>query len=295
MLRVKTIIQTSIISLSLVAGVSCQQKSEEKSESAAAENGGEEKVNPSKIIADEIPDYPNLYCQNVNTLKLRTSIDQEMGLLCEGGLPTETLLKFREVALSQEPGDINVITFKLEHIPEEDRTNITLGWAFHTQIRPFEVKSRPLYQYLTEGYNSPSVNFEAETTNVHDESTLDSGLHLFSVDMNYKLNVATAAGSPIVHNRNTEYNLYQVQSGNEEMGLAVEHLADESNSDYWDSKMVTASFNDGSGYNDGVGGAIVVTILQMQFDNKGFPDTAAAAFYDIGRGMAGLMYKGLEN
>jgi hypothetical protein len=115
-----------------------------------------------------------------------------------------------------------------------------------------------------------------------------------SVFLKNALNVKALPTLSIVNSRKTQYNLYQVLSGNEEMGLGVEHLIDSPDQTYKVSNLVNFSFNDGGGYNDGKGGTIVVNVLRFDFSNQGFPETSSQTIYAVAQGLAANMYDGLR-
>jgi len=204
------------------------------------------------------------------------------------------LISYRSKALSQAPGQIELVLLKAKHDEENDLSEFEIAWAFHVPIRPFEVKSRPLYQFIAQGYSSDKITLKAGSQKRSDEE-LDFGMHLWSVDMNYDLTVKGTQGLSLINARKTQYNLYQVESGNEEMGFGVEHLNDPENQDYKKSTMLNFSFNDGSGYNDGKGGTVVVTLLHFVIRNQGFPATATASIQEIAKHIANTMYEGLKN
>ena len=112
--------------------------------------------------------------------------------------------------------------------------------------------------------------------------------------MSYDLSVRGTSTRFLVSQRNTQYNLYQVLSGNEEMGLGVESLIDVNNPDFDLSTMVNFSFNDGQGYSDGKGGTVVITMLHFIINNHGFPDTATRSIQEVAKHTANVMYKGLK-
>jgi hypothetical protein len=112
--------------------------------------------------------------------------------------------------------------------------------------------------------------------------------------MSYDLKVQALPTLAIINTRKTEYNLYQVLSGNEEMGLGVEHLTESVDKTYQASNLVNFSFNDGSGYNDGKGGTVVINILRFDFTNQGFPETAVKTMGAVAQGLAENMYQGLN-
>ena len=270
----ESLIRPLVMVLFFLISTGCQENKTNKSDADAQ----------PATLAEE---YVQRYCKNVTKIRLRTNIDEEISLLCQANRPTQVLNEFRTQAINQAEGEIKLVTFKEEHDEAAETTDLFLGWAFHLPYRPFDVKSQPLYEYLTPGHDKDGIKLDAVVVSQNTEESRDGGLHLVSTKMNYHLEVATTVGTPSIHYRNTEFNIYQVLSGDEEMGLAVEHLTDAENEDYSKSLMVSASFNDGED------GAIVITMLHLILDNKGFPITSAEAFQTLGGAMSQLMYKGL--
>jgi hypothetical protein len=93
--------------------------------------------------------------------------------------------------------------------------------------------------------------------------------------------------------RQTQYNLYQVESGNEEMGLGVEHLTNPEEQGYRHAVVVNLSFNDGDGFNDGEGGTIILNLMHLTLNNRGFPVSAGKAFDAMADFLADAMFDGL--
>jgi hypothetical protein len=238
-------------------------------------------------------DYAALYCANAVKLKLRTDVSTEINLVCKDGKPTDLLQEYRTRALTQEPGKIDIRFLQQTSTEETDRSEFTVIWAFHVPIRPFIVKARPLYDYIAKGYQNTDVSFAVKANRLM-EAPLDSGLHLWSTEMDYALRVKALPSLAIVNDRKTQYNLYQVLSGNEEMGLGVEHLINSPDQTYKVSNLVNFSFNDGDGYNDGKGGTIVINILRFDFNNQGFPETAVSTMTSVAQALANNMYEGLK-
>lgn len=238
-------------------------------------------------------DYAALYCANAVKLKLRTDVSTEINLVCKDGKPTDLMQEYRTRALTQEPGKIDIKFLQQTSTEETDRSEFTVIWAFHVPIRPFVVKARPLYDYIAKGYQNADVTFAVKANRLM-EAPLDSGLHLWTTEMDYALSVKALPSLAIVNDRKTQYNLYQVLSGNEEMGLGVEHLIDSPDQTYKVSNLVNFSFNDGDGYNDGKGGTIVINILRFDFNNQGFPETAVSTMTSVAQALANNMYEGLK-
>jgi hypothetical protein len=238
-------------------------------------------------------DYAALYCANAVKLKLRNDITTEIDLICKDGKPTALMQEYRTRALTQAPGKIEIKFLQQKSTEETDRSEFTVIWAFHVPIRPFIVKARPLYDYIAKGYQSGDVSFAVKANRLMD-APLDSGLHLWTTEMDYSLRVNALPSLAITNDRKTQYNLYQVLSGNEEMGMGVEHLINSPDQTYKVSNLVNFSFNDGDGYNDGKGGTIVINILRFDFNNQGFPNTAIETMTSVAQALANNMYEGLK-
>ncbi|HYX33279.1 MAG TPA: hypothetical protein VE954_09210 [Oligoflexus sp.] len=279
-----------VVMLALVVS-HCKKSSDSKTdteESAAEAEGEKPAVDTPAVI-----DYPKLYCENVEKIKLRSDVTEELRFFCADGKPTKEFLDFRGDALSQTPGGYQLKLLQAQHDPDGDRSEFFIAWSFHVPIRPFEVKARPIYDYVAQNYSSDVIDLKANAAR-RLEDPLDSGLHLWSADMNYDLVIKGTQGLRLTSQRQTQYNLYQVQSGNEEMGFGVEHLPANDNPNYSRSVMLNVSFNDGSGYNDGKGGTVVITLLHFVLSNQGFPATATKSIQEIAQNAADGMYNGLK-
>lgn len=239
-------------------------------------------------------DYPKQYCENARRLQLRTNIDPMLDYICKGKVPTKEFTDLRAKALAAKPGEIELITLKTNHDEDNQKSEFTIAWAFHVKVRPFEVKSRPIWEYIAKGYDSEAITLKSTYERQPDASLDPGGLHLWSVNLSHDLVIKGSSNLLLTSKRNTQYNLYQVLSGNEEMGLGIEHLTDQGNPSFDASTMVNFSFNDGGGFNDGKGGTVVVTMLHFIIANSGFPKTATDSIGEIAKNIADGMYNGLK-
>ncbi|MCX6127978.1 MAG: hypothetical protein NTX25_02805 [Proteobacteria bacterium] len=242
----------------------------------------------------EVQDYPKLYCENVEKLKLRADVKEELAFFCKSGKPTADFLKYRKQAIDSESGKYQLDLLQAQHSTDSDKSEFLLVWSFKIPIRPIDIKGKPIYDFVTNGFTTDTITSKGSAAKRNDDP-LDSGLHLWSADMSYDLTIKGTQGLSLVSQRKTQYNLYQVQSGNEEMGLGVEHLVDTNNPNYTKSTMLNFSFNDGSKLNDGKGQAIVVSLLHFVLSNQGFPATATKSIQEIAQHTADGMYNGLSH
>jgi hypothetical protein len=238
-----------------------------------------------------LPNFPYLYCEHAVKVKTRLDIKNELQYFCPDGAPSNDMLKLRETLFTGK-GRTAPLIVKEKHIKETDRTEMVLIWGYYVKIRPFEVKERPLNEYIAKTIDRPDLKLVG-TTKPQARDELDHGLHLWTSTLHYELSVQATSGLQLENKRNTQYNMYQVHSGNEEMGLGVESMVKEGTNDYFVSTMLNLSFNDGTGYNDGKGGTIVLNILNIEIDNRGFPATAGKSVEEIGKFLADAMYQGL--
>ena len=287
---------TLMLACLLILGSACSKEDDSGKQRSVSQDSkaatADESINEAQQTESGI-DYPALYCEHVGQLALRADVSEELAFACRDASPTPEFYAFRKKALDQAPGEIEIVLLKAEHANDSDLSTFKIAWGFHVPIRPFEVKNRPIYEFIAKGFTKDDITMAASNERLPDDQ-LDHGLHLWSVNMHYDLTVRGGAGLDLTNSRNTQYNLYQVQSGNEEMGFGVEALINEDNPDYLKSTMLNLSFNDGNGYNDGNGGAVVVTILDFAIKNQGFPATATDSVKKIAEHIAQEMYNGLK-
>lgn len=234
--------------------------------------------------------YPEIYCEHVVQLDLRVDVSEDLSYFCPDGKPSPEMLSMRERLMNSPNGRtvLQIVSSKVEN----ELSQFTLAWGYRVPVRPFEVKANPLYAFIAKDYENDGVVMHG-TASRRPDAELDSGLHLWSVDMAYDLIVKATTGIDLSSSRKTQYNLYQVESGSEEMGFGVESLNDPEGTDFVKSTMLNLAFNDGGGFNDGKGTAIVLNLLTISLKNKGFPETAEHAIGKLGQFLADSMYEGL--
>lgn len=237
-------------------------------------------------------DYPARYCEHVWRLKLRADVSEQLKYFCDGSKPTKELLEWREKFI-REPGKIEVKRIFYEGSKENETSEVKMVWGYYlADLRPFRVKEKPLYSFIARSLTDEIVNMKSDAVRQNDDG-VDFGMHLWSTKMSYNLQVLAAPGLTLSSLRDTQYNLYQVESGNEEMGFGVETLTDGHGADYTKSVMLNLSFNDGMGFNDDNGGAVIINMLHLKMANKGFVETTEKTLTKIGDFFANSMYEGL--
>lgn len=244
-------------------------------------------------VAGSKIDYPTLYCENVAAIKFRADITEELDVFCKDRKPTETFLNFRSAALANGP-DRSLFQILDEKIDaEQEMSEIRAVLLFHIAVHPFKIKSLPIYQYITTPFKSAEMELISENSPRRDDP-LDSGLHLWSVDNQVTLKM-NATNKIILNNiRKTQYNLYQVLSGSEEMGLVVEHLREADQENFQKYNMLMIAFNDGSGYNNDVGGTVVIGYLNMKMNNQSYPAVGRRTVIEVQENAAKNFINGVK-
>ena len=59
--------------------------------------------------------------------------------------------------------------------------------------------------------------------------------------------------------------------------------------------VINLSMNDGKGFNDGAGGTVVLTMLHLKMNNRGFPETTEKVVEKLGLFFAQSMFDGLKS
>lgn len=225
-------------------------------------------------------DYPAEYCKHLDKLKLRIDLEEEKRVFCVDGLPTKVFLEQREEILNSDYGAFKV----RELMPAEfvdEFSEFRLIWGFRVPIRPFDVKEKPIYEYVSLPIKTDLVNLKPEWTKLPRETLDSSGLHLWSTNIDYTLNVNAAPGVVLYNYRQAQYNMYQLMAASEEMGFGLEHLAKPDPEHYLIYNVLNVVLNDGTGYNDGKGGSVIIGYLHAKVNNQNYPAISIEAIIDI--------------
>lgn len=274
----------------LLCGVaSCSQPSGDSapSESSVLEEAKDE--NTAAVTGMKVErNVAGEFCAKVGSLKLRVDASEELAFFCKGTTPSSEMIKLRDALAAAEPKAPSPQLLQAEHDPDTGHSEFLLAWGFHVPLSLVVLRDKKLYEYIAQGMATESLTMQA-TSNLRPDDPLDGGLHIYSVDLGYDLLIRGPQGLELKSQRSTQYNLYQVQAGNEDLGLGVEHLVSSEGGGYSQSTMMNVSLGDGKG------GTQVLTLLHFKIQNQGFPSTATKSIQEIARHLAETMYTGLAN
>jgi hypothetical protein len=234
------------------------------------------------------------YCTDYQAVKLRTDISKEMRYFCNNNQPTPEMIALVDSIDKAPQGKAPLRIVKSEH-GSDLWSEFWIVWGFKAPSAPIALKDRPIYDFIAKGTTSSTLTLAASAVRQPDE-LIDHGLHLWSASIDYDLTILGSNNLIIPTKRNTSYNLYQVKAASDDMGLAVEHLADPTNSDYKIATMINLSFiNDTGGPAGGSpGGSINLALSHIKIFNRGFPPTATSAMTEVAQFVSEVMYGAMQ-
>ncbi len=250
-------------------------------------------TNPN-LVAKTVSSMLVRYCTDYPAVKLRTDISKEMRYFCNNNQPTPEMLALVDSIHKAAQGKAPLRIVKTEHSADL-WSEFWIVWGFKAPSAPIALKNRPIYEYIAKGTSSSTLTLTANATRQSDE-LVDHGLHLWSATIGYDLTILGTNNLVIPTKRNSEYNLYQIKAASEDMGLAVEHLADPTNSDYKTATMINLSFSNDTLGPTGTspGGSINLALSHIKISNRGFPSTATSSMAEVAQFVADVMYGAMQ-
>lgn len=238
-------------------------------------------------------DYPSVYCLHVTALNLREDASEEIAAICRDGKPTQLFLEQRIAALNSPPGEFKIRVVSEAYDDKNDTSEFHLIWGLHVPLAPFTVKDRPIAEIVTQSVKTNIVDLKSTLIPRPDDPLDSRGLQFWSYDIEYELQVVSAPEIVVPNYRKTQYNLYQVMSGSEEMALGFEHLTEFDPEHYYIYKNLNFVINDGAGYNDGRGGTVIIGYLHTKFNNQGYAPVSIQAVKEVMQAVISNLSKGL--
>ena len=285
----KLVKTTLVISTSLIIG--CGSKEESKKETVGeglfasqdiVDFTGVSNLNTvGPIVPQELKDE---FCAHVNKLPLKADFSVEIGVLCVDGKPSTDFENFERLA--QVSGS-NARPVKLFTQHNGNETHSMFGTAIYVPMEPKWVRNEPIQSYMT---TDSFYDYVTLTGSIKSDlnSELGGDLQFAKYALNYKTDIDTQDGNRILNERNTQFNSYQVQGGNPDIGFGGEHLIDENNPDYKLYNTITLTIADGKG------GSLMFSIVQVRADNRGYPTITERSISDIAAAQANHIYTGVN-
>ena len=225
----------------------------------------------------------NIFCEHSYKLPLKASFDEEIGYLCTNKQPNETFDKLDSYAQVSKG---NPRAFLLNLQEDGNITTAAFATAVQVPITPKFVQQRPIEAYMTLHSHFEYVDLLSKIT--EDLNHLVGGdLRMSSARLKYRTRIVTHDGTIIDNTRNTEFNNYQVQGGNPDIGFGGEHLIDEANPDFKEYNTLTLTIADGAG------GSVIISMVALKVDNRGYPEETRLSISDIMAAQSKHIYEGV--
>ena len=280
-----------VMLVAFILNIGCGKKKEENGSDAEA---GEMFVSHEIATFDQIAglnsaqlivpvELRNNFCKLVLKLPLKSDFSKEVGYLCQDNVPTPTFDQFERLAqlVGSTPRAI-----KLHTSHNGNETHAIFGTAIHVPMEPKWVRNEPIQGFMTTDSKYDYVALEGQVT-ADLEQELGGDLQFSKYNLNYKTDIDTQDGGRILNDRNTQFNSYQVQGGNPDIGFGGEHLSDANNPDFKIYNTITVTIADGNR------GSLMFSIVQVLVDNRGYPQLTEKSISDIAAAQATHILRGV--
>lgn len=233
---------------------------------------------------------PAEFCKrNISALlNNRTQIEPELAVFCIDNKATSTFKALYDEALASREKTI----FKADTPTQDDEgySSVKLVWSFYSNKKVADFRNALIAEKLSERYTSTTVD---QVTTLDVNSELDKGgLHLSSKNLTYDLNLKDpkTPGWSLNNTRKLQFNLYQVEAGNEDLGLSVEHLLEAANNDYTRATMLNTAMSAPNGE-----GTVIVSILNYRIRHYNFHNIAVNTVNEIAKHAGEAMREAMSN
>lgn len=233
------------------------------------------------------PELKDAFCIHAYKLPLYsdTKFVDEFGVLCNSDqTPTETFAQIDRLAsvVGDKPR-----AMKLSLTHNGDRTEAVFATAYALPIPPKWVRSGAIQNYMTQPSEFSYAKLYGKVAKDL-TATLEGDLQFSKYTLYYETETHTPDGKTFFNNRMTQFDAYQVQGGNPDIGLGAEFMMQNSG-DYEYFNTITVTIGTKSG------GSVVITVVRLAVKNNGYPDIAASLVSDTMLSQATNVHDGLWN
>lgn len=216
------------------------------------------------------PELADAFCIHVYKLPLKVDVNAELGVLCEDKKPSARFVELDRLAtLSGETS--RPVVLQLQH--NNGITDAVYATAFSVPIPPKWVRTGNIHKHLARPSKfSYATLFGQVTGDLTGE--LGGDLQFGKYRLYYRTETQTEDGKTFFNERKTQFDAYQVQGGNPDIGYVTEYLT-EANADYTFFNTTHLTIGNHAG------GSVIITVVRLQVKNNGYPDTTAKVINDI--------------
>lgn len=254
-----------------------------QAEEAAKSENSQEEHHP-QLANFEIA---NQFCASLKHLELKgDGFGKQFDLLCQNDQST---FLFNELATHAYAGEGDFDHVKIIEAREDEAVELSylrVAFALKLPVSVTEIKDREIYQVLTQG-----LDFERHKVKIElGEKEGLEGLHYAKQNVKYDTEIIGPQSAEFINTRTTEVNQYQIIAGNDDLGMATEHLLDaEANPDYQYANTVNITLKDPAS-----DGSYLISVVDFVTWNKGFFKTNVKSLIAITKEQAKVVYGALS-
>lgn len=216
------------------------------------------------------PELANAFCVHVKKLPLKINVDKELAVLCDGDKPSSRMADLDRLQAYFQ-SETKPVQLALAH--QGEYTEAMFATSFAIPVPPKWVRGGNIHKHLARPSSFPyAVLYGEVTANLNKE--LGGSLQFSKQNIFYRTTTTTDDGNTFVNERRTQFDAYQVQGGNPDIGYVTEYLS-EANADYqyFNTTHLTIANHQG--------GSVIITVVALKVKNNGYPDTTAKVINDI--------------
>lgn len=222
------------------------------------------------------------FCIHVYKLPFKYDFSAELAYLCADKKPTATFAAIDRFAklVGDKP---KAAQLALSH--NGNITEAAFATAYVLPIPPKWVRTGKIQEYMVKPSEFPNASLYGE---VAADMTAETGgdLQFSKYRLYYRTTNKTDDGKTFLNERTTDFEAFQVQGGNPDIGIGAEALAT-ANKDYPYFNTITVTIADQDG------GSIVLTVVRLAVNNNGYPEVAARLASDTMLAQATNVHDGM--
>ena len=219
-----------------------------------------------------VPTLMDQFCVHAYKLTFRADFREEIGYFCDENNKPKPL--FTDLDRYSKITKDNPTSVEISHKIDGEYSTSVVAVAYEIPIPPKFVKEAGIPYYMVSSAKFPYFEQSGIVLKRHD-GRLGGDLQFSKFDLSYETTNRTPDGKTFKNQKTTEFNGYQVQGGNSDIGLGAEHLVGD-NPDYKYFKTITITIGTESG------GSVMINFANVTVKHNGYPKNARDSAFDIG-------------
>jgi len=219
-----------------------------------------------------VPSLLDQFCIHAYKLSFRSDFREELGYFCDEHNKPKAL--FSDLDRYTKITKDTPTSVEIFHKIDGDYSTSVVAVAYEIPIPPKFVKEAGIPYYMVSAAKFPYFEQTGKVVN-RDDGRLGGDLQFSKFDLYYETINRTSDGKIFKNEKTTEFNGYQVQGGNSDIGLGTEHLVGE-NTDYKYFKTITITIGTDTG------GSIMINFANVTVKHNGYHKNARDSASDIG-------------